>query len=121
MIESGFSKKNNQWKKGGKVLSFEWKLSNNKAAIEIVNLIKEEFERFGIKIKVTVQEWGTFMKNIKKGRFDIMMGQWIGFTGPDMMKFIWHSKSIPPNGANRGHYINTEFDKLLDESDNYLG
>jgi peptide/nickel transport system substrate-binding protein len=44
------------------------------------------------------------------------MGQWIGFVGPDMMRFIWHSESIPPNGANRGYYLNPDFDALLDKA-----
>lgn len=56
------------------------------------------------------------MKNVKKGRFDIIMGQWIGFVGPDMMRFIWHSESVPPNGANRGFYLNPTFDALLDQA-----
>lgn len=112
--ENGFKKIGKNWTKDGENLSFDWKVSNNKSAIEIVKLIRDQLKDFGIEIKVTVQEWGTFMKNVKKGRFDIIMGQWIGFVGPDMMRFIWHSESVPPNGANRGYYLNPSFDALLD-------
>jgi peptide/nickel transport system substrate-binding protein len=114
--KGGFKKVSNIWSKNKEPLSFDWKVSNNKAAIEIVKLIRDQLKDFGIEIKITVQEWGTFMKNVKKGRFDIIMGQWIGFVGPDMMRFIWHSESIPPNGANRGHYLNPSFDALLDQA-----
>lgn len=114
--KEGFEKISNIWSKNNEALSFDWKVSNNKAAIEIVKLIRDQLKEFGIEIKITVQEWGTFMKNVKKGRFDIIMGQWIGFVGPDMMRFIWHSESIPPNGANRGHYLNPSFDALLDQA-----
>jgi peptide/nickel transport system substrate-binding protein len=112
----GFRKVNGLWKKDENILSFDWKVSNNKAAIEIVKLIRDQLKEFGVEIKISVQEWGTFMKNVKKGRFDIIMGQWIGFVGPDMMRFIWHSESIPPNGANRGYYLNPDFDALLDKA-----
>jgi peptide/nickel transport system substrate-binding protein len=116
LIKEGFELKEKVWSKDGESLSFDWKVSNNKAAIEIVKLIRDQLKEFGILISITVQEWGTFMKNVKKGRFDIIMGQWIGFVGPDMMRFIWHSDSIPPNGANRGYYLNSSFDALLDKA-----
>ncbi len=111
--EAGYEKIKGKWFFEKKQVSLNWRVSNNKATIEIVNLIKDSLTEFGFDIKVSVQEWGTFMKNVKKGNFDLIMGQWIGFTGPDMMKFIWHSDSVPPKGANRGHYINNEFDKIL--------
>lgn len=112
--EHGYKKSEGYWTKNGKSLLLDWKVSNNKSTIEIVNVLKDYLSKYGIKINVTVQEWGTFMKNVKAGRFDIIMGQWIGFTGQDMMKFIWHSKSIPPKGANRGYYMNSSFDELID-------
>jgi peptide/nickel transport system substrate-binding protein len=74
------------------------------------------FEKAGIKVQVTVQEWGTYMSNFKSGKFDIIMGQWIGFTGPDMLSFVFHSKNVPPRGGNRIYYNNLEFDKLIDRA-----
>ena len=112
--KEGYKKKKAKWYFNDQQVSLNWRVSNNKATIEIVNLLKDKLTQFGFDIKVSVQEWGTFMKNVKKGNFDLIMGQWIGFTGPDMMRFIWHSESVPPKGANRGHYINPDFDKALD-------
>ena len=114
--EEGYKKKDGSWFFGNRKMKLEWKVSNNKSTIEIVNLFKDSIRSFGIEVNVTVQEWGTFMKNVKRGHFDMIMGQWIGFTGPDMMHFIWHSDSLPPKGANRGHYLNKEFDRLVNLS-----
>jgi len=97
-----------------------WKVSNNKAAVEMVNVIKENFEKAGIKINLTIQEWGTFMGGIKTGQFDLFISQWVGFTGPDIYKFVFHSESIPPKGANRGFFINHKLDQLIDRSTKYM-
>ena len=54
------------------------------------------------------------MNSFKTGRFDIVVSQWIGFSGPDMLKFVFYSKNIPPAGGNRIRYNNPDFDKLID-------
>jgi len=33
---------------------------------------------------------------------------------PDLYHYIFHSHSIPPEGANRGHYANPAMDTVLD-------
>lgn len=100
--------------KDGKVLEIDWKVSNNKASIEVVEVIKYFLEQEGFKINVSIQEWGTYMSAFKGGKFDIVVGQWIGFTGPDMLKFVYHSKSIPPVAGNRTSYNNPLFDKVIE-------
>lgn len=113
--EAGFKKgKSGYLEKNGKVFEIDWKVSSNKAILETVETIKGYFEKAGIKVTTTVQEWGTFMRGIKTGQFDITIGRWMGFTGPGMLKYVFHSKSLPPKGANRGYYVNKEFDSLLD-------
>ena len=65
-------------------------------------------------VNVSIQEWGTYMSAFKAGKFDIVVGQWIGFTGPDMLKYVFHSSNTPPKGGNRVGYNNPEVDKFLD-------
>jgi peptide/nickel transport system substrate-binding protein len=100
----------------GKKLQLDWKISNNKASIEIAEVIKHYFEKAGIIVDMSVQEWGTYMTSFKNGKFDIVIGQWVGFNGPNMLNFVYHSKSVPPFGANRTSYKNAEVDKLLEQS-----
>ena len=101
---------------GKKAVSLDWKVTSNKSTLELVEIIKAEFEKAGLKVNTTIQEWGSFMRSFKKGDYDLILGQWVGFTGPDMLKFVFHSKSIPPRGGNRGHYKNSSVDSLLDEA-----
>jgi peptide/nickel transport system substrate-binding protein len=100
--------------KAGKVLELDWKASTNKAALEIVETIKSYFERAGVKVKLVTQEWGTFMRSVKNAQFDVFINSWIGFTGPDMLRYVFHTESFPPKGANRGYYSNKKFDEVVD-------
>ena len=100
--------------KNGKELEIDWKVSNNKSSIEIVEVMQHFLEKEGFKIQVSVQEWATYLSSFKSGKFDIVVGQWVGFTGPDMLKFVFYSTNTPPKGGNRISYNNPDFDKLID-------
>ena len=100
----------------GKKLELDWKVSNNKASIEVAEVIQHSFEKLGINVNLSIQEWGTYMSSYKSGKFDVVIGQWIGFTGPDMLFFAYHSSSIPPKGGNRISYNNKEVDKYLEQA-----
>lgn len=102
--------------KSGKLLELDWKVSNNKASIEIAEVIQHYFEKAGIVVNLSVQEWGTYMSSFKAGKFDVIVGQWIGFTGPNMLSFVYHSENIPPKGGNRTSYRNKELDNLLNQA-----
>lgn len=116
LIEEAGYKKNKFgfYEKNNKEFRIDWKVSNNKSSIENADLIKEYFEKSGIKVALTVLEWSTYMSNFKAGNFDVVVGQWIGFNGPDMLRFVFHSENIPPKGGNRIRYANKEFDRIID-------
>gem|GEM_PF-647173 len=115
--ESGFTKSEDGiWQRSGKKLSLTFRVSNNKNTIETVETIKDFLKKGGVDVTVSVQEWGTFYRNLKQGNFDLIIGQWVGFTGPAILRFVFHSESVPPNGANRGNFINKEFDQLIDKA-----
>jgi peptide/nickel transport system substrate-binding protein len=68
----------------------------------------------GIDVKMRSYEWGTFFSDIRKGNFQIYTLTWVGITDPDIYYYLFHSKSIPPDGANRGAYLNPEMDLLIE-------
>ena len=49
-----------------------------------------------------------------KGNFQLFTLQWVGVSDPDMLRRVFHSKQMPPNGFNRGYYSNPEVDRLID-------
>jgi len=53
---------------------------------------------------------------VLKGNFQLFTLQWVGVSDPDMLRRVFHSKQMPPNGFNRGYYENAEVDRLLDEA-----
>jgi peptide/nickel transport system substrate-binding protein len=104
------------FEKAGLELSLDWKTNNQLFTIELVKIIKNVFEKNGIRVKVTSLEWGTFMRSFKNGDFDLVLGKWMGFTGPDMLNFVFHSSRVPPKGGNRGRYRNKQMDRLLESA-----
>lgn len=100
----------------GQPVALDWKVNNNKASLEVVEIIKNYFEKEGIIVNMVIQEWGTFMNSYTSGNFDLVISQWMGFTGPNMLEYVFHSKNIPPRGGNRISYINMTFDKLVEDA-----
>jgi len=96
--------------------SLEYKTSTNRLRRRIAEVIARQLERVGIRVKVRSYEFGTFFSDIRKGNFQIYSLTWVGITDPDILYYAFDSHSIPPEGANRGHYHNEEFDKLVEEA-----
>ena len=117
LAEAGWEKnKNGILEKKGKRLEVDWKVSNNKASIEVAEVLQSFLEKEGIIVKISIQEWGTYMSSFKGGKFDIVIGQWVGFNGPDMLRYVFHSTNTPPKGGNRVGYNNPEVDTVLDKA-----
>jgi len=100
----------------GMYFSLEYKTSENSLAIANAQIIQEQLRQVGIDIKVIPREWATFYNDIRKGDFQLFSLRWVGISDPDIYYYIFHSSSIPPHGANRGHYKNSRLDGLLQEA-----
>lgn len=120
-LKAGFIKNEGYWyNKSGKKFSLTFKTSSNKFQQELVTIIKNEFESFGIDLHVMPQEWGTFLRGIKRGEYDLYLGRWVGFTGQDMLKFAFYSENMAPKGANRVFFDNKDFDNLIIKAENTI-
>tara|TARA_R110000868_G_scaffold55424_5_gene172321 strand:+ start:11557 stop:13035 length:1479 start_codon:yes stop_codon:yes gene_type:complete len=109
--QAGYKFKNGGWHKDGRTLSLTLKISNKKHIIELAKALVPYFANIGVPLQVQAAEWGTFYRDLKAGNFDLALGQWIGFVGPDQMGFTFLKESFPPNGANRGYYFDEIFEK----------
>ncbi len=94
--------------------SLTYKTSQNELRRRIGEGIQSFLREIGIDVRMRSYEWGTFFSDIRKGNFQIYTLTWVGITDPDIYHYIFHSQSIPPNGANRGAYRNAEIDRLLE-------
>jgi peptide/nickel transport system substrate-binding protein len=82
----------------------------------LAEAFKEQLARVGIALEISTYEWGTFYEDVKKGNFHLYSLAWVGVTDPDVYYLLFHSRSVPPNGNNRGRYRNPEVDRLLESA-----
>ncbi|HEY2934876.1 MAG TPA: ABC transporter substrate-binding protein [Acidobacteriota bacterium] len=101
----------------GPRFSLEYKASPTAELVHQAEIIQANLKLVGIRMKISTYELSTILADVRRGSFDIYSLRWIGanlFT--DIFTFVFHSKSVPPIGANRGHYSNPKVDALLDRA-----
>jgi peptide/nickel transport system substrate-binding protein len=97
-----------------------YKTSQNELRRRIAAVIQEQLRQVGIAVEVHSYEWGTFFSDIRKGNFQLYGLTWVGIADPDIYRYAFHSKQVPPEGANRGQYDNPEIDRLVMEGQREL-
>jgi len=98
----------------GKRFALSYKTSQNDLRRRIGEALQSQFEAVGIGMDIRSFEWGTFYADIMKGNFQTYTLTWVGVADPDIYHYLFHSGSMPPEGANRGYYENPEMDRLLE-------
>ena len=91
-----------------------YKTSQNEVRRRVATVIQEQLRQVGITVEIQSLEWGTFFSDIKKGNFQIYSLTWVGIADPDIFHHAFHSRSTPPDGANRGGYSDVEVDRLTE-------
>ncbi len=89
------------------------KTSNTREAVENAKLIATQLRNIGLRINHESYEWGTYYKDIKQGEYDLATMTWVGAYDPDIYRLAFSSQELPPDGRNRGYYLNTKFDELV--------
>lgn len=95
-------------------LKLSYKTSNNPLRIRVATVIQQQLASVGIDMDLRTYDWGTFYGDIKAGHFQTYSLAWVGIKMPDIFHYVFHSDSIPPNGANRGRLKNIAIDNLID-------
>jgi peptide/nickel transport system substrate-binding protein len=97
-------------------LRITYKTSNNPFRIRLATIIQSQLAEVGIDASIRTYDWGTFYGDIKAGNFQMYSLAWVGINLPDIFRHVFHSQSLPPNGANRGRYQNIVLDELLNNA-----
>jgi peptide/nickel transport system substrate-binding protein len=79
-------------------------------------VIQQDLRAAGIDLDVRSYEFATLSKDVASGNFQLVTLQWVGISDPDILRRVFHSKQVPPNGFNRGYYSNPEVDRQIDEA-----
>jgi peptide/nickel transport system substrate-binding protein len=77
-------------------------------------IIQQDLRKVGIEVDVRSYEFATFYADVLAGNFQMFTLQWVGVTDPDMLRRVFHSEQVPPNGFNRGYYQNPAVDRLIE-------
>ena len=99
-------------------LKLSYKTSNNPLRVRLATIIQYQLQQVGIDVDVQSYDWGTFYGDIKEGRFQMYTLSWVGLNMPDIFHYVFYSSSIPPAGANRGHYDDPHVDGLIEKAEN---
>ncbi|MGH8119071.1 MAG: ABC transporter substrate-binding protein [Gammaproteobacteria bacterium] len=98
-------------------LRITWKTSNNPLRVRLATVLQYQLRQVGIEIDLRSYDWGTFYGDIKSGNFQVYSLSWVGLKVTDIFRYVFHSSSLPPAGANRGHFRNAAVDALIDKAE----
>ena len=94
-------------------LQITYKTSNNPLRVRLATVLQYQLRQVGIGVDLRSYDWGTFYGDIKSGNFQMYSLSWVGLKMTDIFRYIFHSASIPPSGANRGYYQDATVDALI--------
>jgi len=98
-------------------LQIIYKTSNNPFRVRLATIIQYQLKQVGIEVDVRSYDWGTFYGDIKAGRFQMYSLSWVGLKIPDIFRYAFHSTSLPPNGANRGRFMDATVDAMIEAAE----
>ena len=109
LAEAGYSKE--------RPLQLTYKTSNDAVRIRLATVIQDQLAKVGIQVALQTYDWGTFYGDIKAGRFQLYSLAWVGVKTPDIFRYVFHSESLPPDGANRGRFRDATADALIEAAE----
>ena len=101
----------------GKPLTISFKTSKDPLRLRVATVIQDQLQKVGITLQIQSHDWGTFYADIKAGRVQMFSLQWVGLKMPDIFRYAFHSSMVPPQGANRGRFVNPEIDRLIEQAE----
>lgn len=96
-------------------LKLVYKTSTDAQRIRFATILQAQMAKAGIALEIRSLDWGTFFEDVKQGNFQLYGLTWVGIKTPEIYAKAFGSQSVPPNGFNRGRYVDAELDKLLAE------
>ncbi|HEC16069.1 MAG TPA: ABC transporter substrate-binding protein [Sedimenticola sp.] len=98
-------------------LRLVYKTSSDPFRVRLATVIQSQLAELGIEVELRSYDWGTVYGDIKAGRFQMYSLAWVGVKTPDIFRYVFHSDSVPPDGANRGRFSNARVDRLIEQAE----
>jgi peptide/nickel transport system substrate-binding protein len=77
-------------------------------------VLQQQLSDIGVALDLRSYEFATLMADVIRGNVQLYLMQFTGTTDPDILRRLYHSSQMPPEGFNRGRYSNPEVDRLID-------
>lgn len=94
-----------------------YKTSADPFRLRLASILQAQLADVGIRADIRSYDWGTFYGDIKNGNFQLYSLTWVGLKTPDSFRYLFHSGSVPPQGANRGRYRSADVDHLIEAAE----
>jgi peptide/nickel transport system substrate-binding protein len=94
-----------------------YKTSSDPFRVRLATIVQDQLAKVGIRVDLRTYDWGTFYGDIKAGNFQMYSLAWVGIKMPDIFRYVFHSESVPPDGANRGRFVNVTADRLIEQAE----
>ncbi len=82
-----------------------------------VEYLQKQWEAIGLKVEIKINPVATHQELIDNARANFFRGSWLG-DYPDAENYLamFYSKNKTPNGPNKTHFSNEQFDKLYEDA-----
>ncbi len=83
----------------------------------IAEYLQKEWQAIGVKVNIETNQFSAHQEKVDNGRVNFFRGSWLG-DYPDAENYLamFYSKNFSPEGPNKTHFSDTEFDKLFEEA-----
>jgi peptide/nickel transport system substrate-binding protein len=95
-------------------LRLTYKTSTDAQRVRLATILQAQMRPAGIELEIRSLDWGTFFDDVKHGKFQLYGLTWVGIKTPEIYRLAFHSRSVPPAGANRGRLQDAELDGLIE-------
>ncbi len=101
----------------GHPLRLSYKTSTDPFRVRLATVLQSQLHAVGVEVDLRSYDWGTFYGDIKAGNFQMYSLAWVGIKTPDIFRYVFHSASLPPQGANRGRFRDAQTDALIEQAE----
>lgn len=98
-------------------LKLTYKTSTDAQRVRLATVMQAQMRKAGIELAILSLDWGTFFDDVKHGKFQLYGLTWVGIRTPEIYRLALYSASVPPRGANRGHFSDALADRLIEQHD----
>ncbi len=95
-------------------LSAAMQVPAQRERVAVAKAVASDLRKVGIDLTIETMDSALLNRQLQSGSVRLWIAPWVGFKDPDHLRFVFHSREVPPDGGNRGQYANPAVDRLLE-------